>query len=120
MPLSLELLNLSHNQMTSLPLSLYKVTSLNHLNLSYNLIEGLQPGLGNLVQLHTIHLNNNQLDELPDSISMLKNLKGKYNICLLTIIVVVTFLYSFVPLLNVLFCNNTFQTKPKTPPLTLF
>ncbi|XP_071542410.1 uncharacterized protein [Panulirus ornatus] len=68
-------LNVSHNQITSLPQSFSLLFHLRALDLSYNKLKMLPDPLTRLPQLNTLNLTNNNLTELPATISRLLNLK---------------------------------------------
>ncbi|MDE5086708.1 MAG: leucine-rich repeat domain-containing protein, partial [Trichodesmium sp. St16_bin2-tuft] len=70
----LEILNLSSNQLTSLPESISKLSNLTVLNLSYNQLTSLPESIGELSNLTDLDLSCNQLKSLPESISELSNL----------------------------------------------
>jgi len=59
--LRLEVLNLSHNQLTDLPLDLDQLTNLTHLDLSHNRFSGIPPVLSRLHPLLSLDLRGNPL-----------------------------------------------------------
>jgi predicted ATPase len=69
-------LNLSDNQLTTLPDSLGQLTQLTSLNLSDNQLTTLPDSLGQLTQLTSLNLSNNQLTSLPDSLINLKQIQN--------------------------------------------
>ena len=71
----IETLDLSHNQIKTLPAGVGKLTNLKVLNLSHNKITKLNKAIGKLSQLEELYLNNNNIKELPAELSQLKNLK---------------------------------------------
>ncbi|XP_057682927.1 leucine-rich repeat-containing protein 59 isoform X2 [Corythoichthys intestinalis] len=68
-------LDLSCNNLTSLPLEFCNLTHLVKLDLSKNQLTCLPDGLGNLTGLQHLDLYNNKLSTLPVSFSQLKSLK---------------------------------------------
>ncbi len=73
LPLSLQHLTLSHNNLVQLPSTLYTLENLMTLDLCHNKIESVY-GIERLVNLKEIILDNNNLSELPESISKLAKL----------------------------------------------
>ena len=70
-------LNLSHNQLTTLPDSLLaQLTQLTVLNLASNQLTALPDSLGQLTQLKSLDLSINQLTTLPDSLGQLTQLQS--------------------------------------------
>ncbi|KAF5428813.1 Leucine-rich repeat (LRR) protein [Candidatus Methanophagaceae archaeon] len=67
-------LDLSRNQLTSLPVEIEKLKNLTELNLSYNQLNKLPAEIGKLKNLTTLNLSHNQLTTLPAEIGKLKNL----------------------------------------------
>jgi len=67
-------LNLSSNQLTTLPDSLGQLTQLTSLNLSDNQLTTLPDSLGQLTQLTELNLKNNRLTILPESLGQLTQL----------------------------------------------
>ena len=72
---TLKVLNLSYNQLTSLPDSISRLTNLRWLYLSYNQLTSLPESIGRLTNLRWLHLSDNQLTSLPDWIGRLTNLE---------------------------------------------
>lgn len=68
-------LTVSHNNLTALPKSVEKCTSLQYLNLSHNNIRELGEELGALQALKQLYLRKNALATLPDSIGNLARLE---------------------------------------------
>lgn len=68
-------LNISHNQITSLPNSFSLLLHLRLLDLSHNKLRVLPQPLTRLQQLHTLNVANNGLSELPATISKLQSLE---------------------------------------------
>jgi leucine-rich repeat protein SHOC2 len=64
-------LNLSDNQITSLPESIGNLTCLIQLDLSGNHITSLSESIGNLTNLTALYLDNNQITSLPENIGNL-------------------------------------------------
>jgi Leucine-rich repeat (LRR) protein len=71
---SLQYLDLSENQLTSLPDSIGNITNLTELYLYYNQLTSLPDSIENLTNLTELNLSSNELRSLPDSIGNLKNL----------------------------------------------
>jgi internalin A len=70
----LEKLDLVYNQLESLPESLGKLSNLSRLSLSNNKIGKLPESLGELSNLSALDLSNNEIGELPESLGKLSNL----------------------------------------------
>ncbi|XP_045125668.1 uncharacterized protein LOC123512978 isoform X2 [Portunus trituberculatus] len=75
----LKFLNLSHNQITSLPHSFSLLLHLRVLDLSYNRFRVVPEALTGLEKLHTLNLANNNITELPVALAKLTSLE-KLNI----------------------------------------
>jgi Leucine-rich repeat (LRR) protein len=71
---SLESLNVSNNQLTSVPEQISGLIKLRNLQLQNNLLAALPSGIGNLANLESLELKNNQLASLPPEIGELVNL----------------------------------------------
>jgi len=67
-------LDLSDNQLSSLPPEIGKLQKLTTLNLSRNQLTSLPPEIGGLQELHTLSLRSNQLSSLPSGIRNLQKL----------------------------------------------
>ncbi len=67
-------LDLSHNQLTTLPPEIAELTSLTTLNLWDNQLTTLPPEIAELTSLTTLHLSRNQLTTLPPEIAELTSL----------------------------------------------
>ncbi len=73
---NLEELYLDRNQLTgSLPAEIRKMTQLRILSASGNRLSGIPAEIGQLNNLKTVDLSNNDLDTMPNEIENLKNLK---------------------------------------------
>ncbi|KAF1323619.1 Tkl protein kinase, partial [Globisporangium splendens] len=72
---SLISLTVSHNNLSSLPKSIEKCSSLQYLNLSHNCIQELGEELGELESLKQLYLRKNAIAALPDSIGNLAKLE---------------------------------------------
>jgi len=68
------ILDLSYNQLTTLPDWLEQFTSLGNLLLNNNQLTSLPDGLGKLTQLHILQLDYNQLTSLPSTLGNLSSL----------------------------------------------
>ncbi|CAO4371341.1 unnamed protein product [Caenorhabditis nigoni] len=73
---SLQVIDLSANQILSFPIQLTLLSHLRQLNLSSNYISSVPNECSNMRRLQYLNLSNNQLDSLPDSISELQNLQS--------------------------------------------
>ena len=71
-------LDLSYNQISSLPAEIWNLTNLTNLDLSYNQITGLPAEIWNLTNLTTLDLSDNQITGLPAEIWNLTNLTNLY------------------------------------------
>jgi len=79
---SLTSLDLSSNQLTSLPLEITKLTSLTSLDLSSNQLTSLPPEITRLTNLNLLRLNSNELTSVPleiTKLTSLTNLSLAYN-----------------------------------------
>jgi len=72
---SIEILNLSGNQLTSLQAEVRQLTKLRILDLSNNTLTNIPAELGQLSNLEILNLQNNKLTGLPYELGNLKNLK---------------------------------------------
>lgn len=68
-------LDLSNNELTSVPDVLYNCTTLKKLNLKSNKLTAIDPRLFNLKELEELNLNSNSISEIPNEIGKLMNLK---------------------------------------------
>jgi leucine-rich repeat protein SHOC2 len=68
-------LGLYDNQLTSLPSSIGQLISLEWLNICSNQLESLPEAIGQLTNLTELYINDNQLTSLPSSIGQLINLE---------------------------------------------
>ncbi len=73
---SLTKLNLGNNQLSTLPPELLQLTSLTMLGLSFNELSTLPPEIGQLTNLTELYLINNQLTTLPPEIGQLTKLEA--------------------------------------------
>ncbi|MDY6965618.1 MAG: COR domain-containing protein [Halobacteriota archaeon] len=67
-------LDLSGNNLSSLPPEIGKLSNLTELDLSYNQLSALPPEIGKLTNLTELHLDRNELSALPPEIGELTNL----------------------------------------------
>ena len=75
---NLKYLYLQDNQLTSLPAEIGKLVNLKVLDLHNNQLSSLPTEIGKLINLHTLGLSNNQLTSLPAEIGKLVNLQTLY------------------------------------------
>jgi len=71
----LENLNLSNNQLTSLPSELFSLKKLKYLQLDHNQFKTISSSISDLSTLENLNLSYNELTSLPNEIYDLKNLK---------------------------------------------
>jgi Leucine-rich repeat (LRR) protein len=71
----LEVLDLSHNQMKTIPVSVFRFPNLTSLNLAFNELTSLPTGGGGQNRLKDLKINNNKLYALPDYITELSALE---------------------------------------------
>jgi internalin A len=71
-------LDLSNQELTSIPAEIGNLTNLNTLYLKSNQLKYLPPEIGNLANLNTLYLKSNQLKCLPPEIGNLTNLSTLY------------------------------------------
>ncbi|MFM7788769.1 MAG: COR domain-containing protein, partial [Microcystis panniformis] len=74
-PTSLQVLDLSNNQISEIPEALAQLTSLQELDLSDNQISEIPKALAHLTSLQYLYLSNNQIREIPEALAHLVNLK---------------------------------------------
>lgn len=67
-------LNLSNNNLTSLPTEIGKLTSLTQLMVYKNQLTALPPEIGNLTNLNILYISDNKLTTLPPEVSKLTKL----------------------------------------------
>lgn len=72
----LETLNLSDNKLTSLPREVFKIGKLKVLNLNSNELTSLPSDIGKLTRLSDLSVQNNKLTSLPDDIGKLSSLSS--------------------------------------------
>lgn len=68
-------LDLSHQKMSQIPVSISQLKRLKRLDLSYNQLSDLSPILDSLKDLRHLYLNNNQVKKLPSKLFQLVKLK---------------------------------------------
>jgi hypothetical protein len=66
---------LDHNNLTSLPDTLFNLTKLTQLFLNDNELKSISDTIGNLINLDKLYLNDNKLTSIPKTIGNLTNLK---------------------------------------------
>ncbi|MEO0842121.1 MAG: COR domain-containing protein, partial [Cyanobacteria bacterium J06643_5] len=79
---NLQSLNLSSNELSSLPAEIVQLTNLQSLNLSSNELSSLPAEIGQLSNLQSLNLSSNELNSLPAEIGQLGNLQSldlRYN-----------------------------------------
>jgi leucine-rich repeat protein SHOC2 len=69
-------LDLSYNDIRTLPPIMHSSSSLEHLNLSHNSLTSLPQSIGYMSSLRTLYINNNLLTSIPASTGMLINLQS--------------------------------------------
>lgn len=81
-PTSLQTINFSRNQLSSLPSNFFELFELTELNLSGNIITELNPSLLSLSKLQKIHLLNNPIKNAPKSVCRegVKKLRQFFNV----------------------------------------
>ena len=72
--LKLTSLDISCNQLRSLPESIFNLTNLTSLNIGLNRLSELPESIGNLTNLTSLNIGTNGLKQLPESIGNLTNL----------------------------------------------
>ncbi|XP_066467026.1 E3 ubiquitin-protein ligase LRSAM1 [Tiliqua scincoides] len=73
--ITVKVLDLHDNQLTSLPVDIGQLTSLQVLNVERNLLKTLPDSIGDLVQLQTLNVKANKLKELPSTVGNLRSLR---------------------------------------------
>lgn len=71
----LEILNMSNNQLTTLPDSIVYMTSLTQLSVLHNVIETLPQRIGLMCNMRRLEISNNRLKTLPDTFAALTQIK---------------------------------------------
>ena len=72
----IRVLDISHNQLTTLPDSIESLVELQELDVSHNQLSTLPDSIGNLARLKRLYVYVNQLTELPNSIGHLTRLQS--------------------------------------------
>jgi hypothetical protein len=73
--IDLEVLDLTHNQIKTLPAGIGKLAALKSIDLSYNKLTKVNKSIGKLLQLEELRLNHNNIKELPSEIGGLVQLR---------------------------------------------
>ncbi|XP_067417655.1 E3 ubiquitin-protein ligase LRSAM1 isoform X2 [Emydura macquarii macquarii] len=73
--ITVKVLDLHGNQLTSLPDDIGQLTYLQVLNLERNLLKSLPQSIGDLAQLQTLNVKGNKLKELPATLGGLRSLR---------------------------------------------
>uniref|UniRef100_A0A8D0HGK3 Leucine rich repeat and sterile alpha motif containing 1 n=1 Tax=Sphenodon punctatus TaxID=8508 RepID=A0A8D0HGK3_SPHPU len=73
--ITMKVLDLHDNQLTSLPTDIGQLASLQVLNVEKNLLKSLPLSIGDLTQLQTLNVKANKLKELPTAVSGLRSLR---------------------------------------------
>ncbi|XP_058015232.1 E3 ubiquitin-protein ligase LRSAM1 isoform X4 [Ahaetulla prasina] len=72
---TVKVLDLHDNQLTSLPADINQLTSLQVLNVEKNVLKALPDSIGDLAQLQTLNLKGNKLKKLPSTLEGLRSLR---------------------------------------------
>ncbi|XP_007420646.1 E3 ubiquitin-protein ligase LRSAM1 [Python bivittatus] len=72
---TVKVLDLHDNQLTSLPADIGQLVSLQVLNVEKNLLKALPDSTGDLAQLQTLNLKGNELKKLPSTVGGLRSLR---------------------------------------------
>jgi small GTP-binding protein len=75
---NLQSLNIFRNQISSLPPEIVQLTNLQFLNISFNQISSLPREIGQLTNLQSLNISRNQISSLPREIGQLTNLQSLY------------------------------------------
>uniref|UniRef100_A0A7M4EYE0 Leucine rich repeat and sterile alpha motif containing 1 n=1 Tax=Crocodylus porosus TaxID=8502 RepID=A0A7M4EYE0_CROPO len=73
--ITVKVLDLHDNQLTSLPADIGQLTFLQVLNIERNLLKSLPESIGDLAQLQTLNVKGNKLKELPTTLGGLRSLR---------------------------------------------
>lgn len=73
--ITVKVLDLHDNQLTSLPVDIGQLTSLQVLNVERNLLKTLPDSIGDLAQLQTLNVKANKLKMLPTTVGNLQSLR---------------------------------------------
>ncbi|XP_019365947.1 PREDICTED: E3 ubiquitin-protein ligase LRSAM1 [Gavialis gangeticus] len=73
--ITVKVLDLHDNQLTSLPADIGQLTFLQVLNIEKNLLKSLPESIGDLAQLQTLNVKGNKLKELPTTLGGLHSLR---------------------------------------------
>ncbi|XP_059571445.1 E3 ubiquitin-protein ligase LRSAM1 isoform X3 [Alligator mississippiensis] len=73
--ITVKVLDLHDNQLTSLPADIGQLTFLQVLNIERNLLKSLPQSIGDLAQLQTLNVKGNKLKELPTTLGGLRSLR---------------------------------------------
>ncbi|XP_070811604.1 E3 ubiquitin-protein ligase LRSAM1 [Pituophis catenifer annectens] len=72
---TVKVLDLHDNQLTSLPADIGQLTSLQVLNVEKNILKALPDSIGDLAQLQTLNLKGNKIKKLPSTLEGLRSLR---------------------------------------------
>jgi Leucine-rich repeat (LRR) protein len=75
---NLQYLYSSYNQITSIPKEIENLKNLRYINLSYNKITSIPPEMGNMENLQYLYLANNQIIFIPKELGNLEKLQYLY------------------------------------------
>ena len=68
-------INLSNNDLDSIPSFVFKMENLRHINLSYNHLKSISEGISKLYRLRSLNLKDNNFNEIPVAVRHLRELE---------------------------------------------